>query len=154
MLVTVVFPCAPQIPTACGLGVLVNPDLSVAYAGGYLVQLLPFAPEADIAQLEENLKGITSVTELLQNGLLDRILREAERDPSLILPYHANYTWLFPDERSMNMTTLVNEPQNIFKLDFRKISRDLFVLSIWFGNIFINVIIIRFGTFYSRSINK
>ncbi len=51
--------------------------------------------------------------ELLQNGLLDRILREAERDPSLILPYHANYTWLFPDERSMNMTNYP-APERVF----------------------------------------
>ncbi|MBR3267175.1 MAG: Hsp33 family molecular chaperone HslO [Oscillospiraceae bacterium] len=67
--VTQYFAESEQIPTACGLGVLVNPDLTVAFAGGYLVQLLPFAPEEDIAQLEENLKEITSVTELLQKGL-------------------------------------------------------------------------------------
>lgn len=67
--VTQYFASSEQVPTACGLGVLVNPDLTVACAGGYLIQLLPFAPESDIAQLEENLKGVTSVTDLLQSGM-------------------------------------------------------------------------------------
>ncbi|MBR5405698.1 MAG: Hsp33 family molecular chaperone HslO [Oscillospiraceae bacterium] len=58
-----------QIASACGLGVLVNPDLTVSVAGGYLIQLLPFADEASISQLEQNLAKITSVTELLSKGM-------------------------------------------------------------------------------------
>ena len=67
--ITQYFADSEQVPSACGLGVLVNPDLTVACAGGYLIQLLPFAPESDIAQLEENLRDITSVTDLLQSGM-------------------------------------------------------------------------------------
>jgi len=67
--ITQYFAVSEQIPTACGLGVLVNPDLTVSCAGGYLVQLLPFTPESDIAQLEENLKEVKSVTEMMQNGM-------------------------------------------------------------------------------------
>ena len=67
--ITQYFAVSEQIPSACGLGVLVNPDLSVACAGGYLIQLLPFAPESDIAQLEQNLAGITSVTALMEQGM-------------------------------------------------------------------------------------
>lgn len=67
--ITQYFADSEQVPSACGLGVLVNPDLTVACAGGYLIQLLPFAPESDIAQLEENLKDVTSVTDLLQGGM-------------------------------------------------------------------------------------
>ena len=67
--VTQYFADSEQVPSACGLGVLVNPDLTVACAGGYLVQLLPFAPESDIAQLEENLRDVTSVTALMQAGM-------------------------------------------------------------------------------------
>jgi molecular chaperone Hsp33 len=67
--ITQYFADSEQVPSACGLGVLVNPDLTVACAGGYLIQLLPFAPESDIAQLEENLKDVTSVTDLLQSGM-------------------------------------------------------------------------------------
>ena len=67
--ITQYFASSEQIPSACGLGVLVNPDLTVAKAGGYLIQLLPFAPEETIAQLEKNLSGITSITALLEAGL-------------------------------------------------------------------------------------
>lgn len=67
--ITQYFADSEQVPSACGLGVLVNPDLTVACAGGYLIQLLPFAPESDIAQLEENLKDVTSVTDLMQSGM-------------------------------------------------------------------------------------
>ena len=67
--ITQYFASSEQIPSACGLGVLVNPDLTVAKAGGYLIQLLPFAPEEAIAQLEKNLSGITSITALLEAGL-------------------------------------------------------------------------------------
>lgn len=67
--VTQYFAESEQIPSACGLGVLVSPDLTVKCAGGYLIQLLPFAPETAIAQLEQNLAGITSVTALLEEGL-------------------------------------------------------------------------------------
>ena len=67
--VTQYFADSEQIPSACGLGVLVSPDLTVAHAGGYLIQLLPFAPETAIAQLERNLAGVTSVTALLEQGL-------------------------------------------------------------------------------------
>lgn len=58
-----------QIPTVCGLGVLVNPDLTVKKAGGYLIQLLPFAPESCIDKLEENIKKLPSVTQMLSDGL-------------------------------------------------------------------------------------
>lgn len=67
--VTQYFASSEQIPSACGLGVLVNPDLTVAKAGGYLIQLLPFAPEETIAQLERNLAGITSITAMLEQGM-------------------------------------------------------------------------------------
>ena len=67
--VTQYFADSEQVPTACGLGVLVNPDLTVKFAGGYLIQLLPFAPESAITQLEQNLSGLTSVTALLEQGM-------------------------------------------------------------------------------------
>lgn len=67
--VTKYYAVSEQIPSACGLGVLVNPDLTVAKAGGYLIQLLPFAPEESIVQLEQNLSGITSITAMLEQGM-------------------------------------------------------------------------------------
>lgn len=63
------FAVSEQIPTVCGLGVLVNPDLSVKAAGGYLIQLLPFADESCIDVLENNVKTLPSVTQILSSGV-------------------------------------------------------------------------------------
>ena len=63
------FATSEQVPTVCGLGVLVNPDLSVNCAGGYLIQLLPFASEAVIDQIEKNVNGLKSVTQMMTDGI-------------------------------------------------------------------------------------
>ena len=57
-----------QIPAAVGLGVLVETDLSVAQAGGFIVQLLPGAPDGIIEQLEDNIFWMDSVTMQLMDG--------------------------------------------------------------------------------------
>ena len=64
-----------QVPTACGLGVLVDRDQSVLAAGGYLVQLLPGADEETAGQLEASLRAAGAVTELLK----------ADPDPEALL---------------------------------------------------------------------
>lgn len=58
-----------QIPTVCSLGVLVNPDLSVKSAGGFLIQLLPFADEKCIDIIEKNLNNIRPVSAMLAEGI-------------------------------------------------------------------------------------
>lgn len=58
-----------QVPTVCGLGVLVNPDLTIANAGGFLVQLLPFADESCIDVIEKNISSIPPVTTMLNDGM-------------------------------------------------------------------------------------
>ena len=58
-----------QIPTVCALGVLVNPDLSVKSAGGFLVQLLPFADEKCIDIIEKNVSAMRPVSALLDEGV-------------------------------------------------------------------------------------
>jgi molecular chaperone Hsp33 len=67
--VTAYFAASEQIPTACALGVLVNQDGEVAQAGGYLIQLLPGAPEEVISTVEAGIQRIQSVTEALTDGL-------------------------------------------------------------------------------------
>ena len=58
-----------QIPTVCALGVLVNQDLSVARAGGFLIQLLPYAGDEVIEKVENGLKDLPSVTQMMREGL-------------------------------------------------------------------------------------
>lgn len=58
-----------QIPTVLSLGVLVAPDLTVLAAGGYLIQLLPFADESSIPTLEQNVARMPSVTKMLMDGV-------------------------------------------------------------------------------------
>ncbi len=57
-----------QVPTVCALGVLVNPDLTVKQAGGFIIQLLPFASDECIDVIENNISSMSSVTNLLEMG--------------------------------------------------------------------------------------
>ena len=67
--VTAYFAQSEQTPTACALGVLVDTDLSVKVAGGYLVQLLPGAPDEVIDALEAGIQRAGAVTKMLEAGL-------------------------------------------------------------------------------------
>ena len=62
---TYYFATSEQVPSSVGLGVLMNKDNTVKQAGGFIIQLMPFASEEVIAQLEENLSKDKSVTSLL-----------------------------------------------------------------------------------------
>ncbi len=76
--ITAYYAISEQVPTVCALGVLVNPDLSVRKAGGYIIQLLPFAEESVIDRLEENIKHIKPVTTLLEEGMdIEDIVKDA-----------------------------------------------------------------------------
>lgn len=63
------FATSEQTPTVCGLGVLVNPDLTVKVAGGFLIQVLPFASDACIDTIERNLKTLPPVTAMMEQGM-------------------------------------------------------------------------------------
>ena len=65
---TYYFASSEQVPSSVGLGVLMNKDNTVRCAGGFIIQLMPFATEETISQLEENLKDVTSVTDFLDKG--------------------------------------------------------------------------------------
>lgn len=75
--VTAYFAQSEQTPTACALGVLVNTDQSVRVAGGYLIQLLPGAPEDVIMKIETGIACAGAVTPMLEAGLTpEEILRK------------------------------------------------------------------------------
>jgi molecular chaperone Hsp33 len=67
--VTAYFAQSEQTPTACALGVLIDRDYSVKVAGGYLVQLLPGAPDEVIDKLEQGIQRAGAVTTMLEAGL-------------------------------------------------------------------------------------
>lgn len=78
---TYYFATSEQVPSSVGLGVLVDRDYSVKQAGGFIVQLMPFATEEVISKLEENLSKITSVTTLFENGMTpEEIVAEIFKD--------------------------------------------------------------------------
>ena len=81
---TYYFATSEQIPSAVGLGVLMNKDNTVKQAGGFIIQLLPFTSEEIIGKLEEKIKTIDSVTEMLEKGYTpERILEEILGDLGL-----------------------------------------------------------------------
>ncbi len=65
---TYYYAVSEQIPSTVGLGVFMNKDNTVNCAGGFIVQLMPFTPEEVIRQIEENLKTLPSVTDMLLAG--------------------------------------------------------------------------------------
>ncbi len=65
---TYYFAASEQVPSSVGLGVLMEKDNTVKQAGGFILQLMPFAEEAVISRLEANLQSFPSVTEVLEAG--------------------------------------------------------------------------------------
>ena len=83
--VTAYFAQSEQTPTACALGVLVDRDTSVKVAGGYLLQLLPGAPEETIDALEKGIQRAGAVTAMLEAGLTpEEILGQACGDLGVV----------------------------------------------------------------------
>ena len=75
--ITAYFVQSEQTPTACALGVLVDRDSSVKVAGGYIVQLLPGAPDEVIDVLEAGIQRAGAVTKMLEKGMTpEEILTE------------------------------------------------------------------------------
>ena len=92
--ITTYFAISEQVPTVCALGVLVDKDLSVRCAGGFVVQLLPGATEEEIEHLEKNIKAMPSVTTMLEEGKSVRDMLElalAGFAPDILDSYHVTY---------------------------------------------------------------
>ncbi len=79
--ITAYYAISEQIPTVCALGVLVNPDLSIRAAGGYIIQLLPTADDGIIDRVEKSIEGILPVTQMLDSGMdIEQIIKTALKD--------------------------------------------------------------------------
>lgn len=88
---TYYFAVSEQVPSCVGLGVLMERNNTVRQAGGFIVQLMPFAEETVIGRLEDNLKRIDSVTAMLDEGnsperMLELVLEGLEPEVTDTLP--------------------------------------------------------------------
>lgn len=88
---TYYFAVSEQVPSCVGLGVLMERDNTVRQAGGFIVQLMPFAEEEVISRLEENLQKIASVTTMLDAGntpeqMLELVLEGMEPEVTDTMP--------------------------------------------------------------------
>ncbi len=76
--ITAYYAISEQIPTVCALGVLVNPDLTIKAAGGYIIQLLPMADNNVIDKIENTIKHIRPVTQMLSESMtIEEIINTA-----------------------------------------------------------------------------
>lgn len=92
---TYYFANSEQVPTVTGLGVLVDTDWSVRHAGGFIIQLLPFASESTISALEDAVAQFTSVTECLNSGetpedIMNRLLKDVKVEETRSIKYKCN----------------------------------------------------------------
>lgn len=72
-----------QVPSVVGLGVLVDTDLTIKSSGGFILQLMPGASEETICKIEENLKDLPTVTQMIESGfnaedILNRVMQGFE----------------------------------------------------------------------------
>ncbi|MDO4188279.1 MAG: Hsp33 family molecular chaperone HslO [Lachnospiraceae bacterium] len=82
---TYYFAVSEQVPSSVGLGVLVNKDCTVNCAGGFIIQVMPMCPDEVLDKIEENLRSIPSVTEMMSDGMtpediLNKVLEGFEVD--------------------------------------------------------------------------
>ncbi len=94
---TYYFATSEQVPTSVALGVLMNKNNTVRQAGGFIIQLMPFASDEVIDALEAKIKGITSITSLLDSGMspediLNQVLGDMDLEITDTIPtaYNCN----------------------------------------------------------------
>lgn len=88
---TYYFANSEQVPSSVGLGVLMNKDNTVRCAGGFIVQVMPFVTDEVVTKLEKNIKNISSVTSMLDDGctpeqMLEHVLDDLDMVVTDTLP--------------------------------------------------------------------
>ena len=96
---TYYFATSEQVPSSVGLGVLMSRDNTVKQAGGFILQLMPFAEERIVDELESNLRQVQSVTSLLEMGyspekILEKLLGDLGMETTDRIPtsFYCNCT--------------------------------------------------------------
>lgn len=96
---TYYFATSEQVPSSVGLGVLMSRDNTVKQAGGFILQLMPFAEERIVDELESNLRQVQSVTSLLEMGyspekILEKLLGDLGMETTDCIPtsFYCNCT--------------------------------------------------------------
>lgn len=74
--ITYYYAMSEQVPSSVALGVLMNKDNTVKRAGGFMIQLMPFADEEVIDQLEKKISGLSSITKMLDADLTPEMILE------------------------------------------------------------------------------
>lgn len=93
---TLYFAESEQIPTSVALGVLVGKDTAVEHAGGFIIQLMPYASEETVSRLEDALKNVHSVTDFFLKGdtpedMMAEILgKDIDVEDTFPTRYHCN----------------------------------------------------------------
>jgi molecular chaperone Hsp33 len=91
---TYYFAISEQVPSSVALGVLMEKDNTVRQAGGFIIQLMPFAEEAVIARLEQKLTEVTHISGLLDEGMTPEELIEyilADFEPKILEKVSTEY---------------------------------------------------------------
>ena len=104
--ITSYYAVSEQVPTVCALGVLVDKDLTILCAGGYLLQLLPGATDEEITRLEQNIAAMPSVTEMLRAGKTPKDMMEmamAGFDPEVLDQRQVDYRCDCSTQRTREM---------------------------------------------------
>lgn len=89
--VTYYFATSEQVPSSVGLGVLMDKENTVSCAGGFIVQVMPFIEDEVLNKLEENIKNISSVTAMLDDGhtpeeMLEKVLEGMDVEVTDTIP--------------------------------------------------------------------
>lgn len=112
--ITNYYATSEQTPTVCGLGVLVDTDWTVKAAGGFLVQLLPYADEKCIDVIEANLQGIKPVSTMIDEGMspedICRLLLKG-LDPEVLDTQYAAYECDCSRERVERMLLTLDDAE-------------------------------------------
>lgn len=100
--ITSYYAVSEQIPSVCGLGVLVNEDLTVKAAGGFMVQLLPGATDDEIDRLEANINAMPPVSKMIEQGMTPQEIAFKALEgfePEVLDEYDMNYVCNCSKER-------------------------------------------------------